>query len=131
MTTLEDLKCQLGILSQLAGISFKPDKRTPAQMTADYDAFHADMKRKWSKKKVYFARSDHGTVKIGVSGDPEDRVKELQTADPSLTLIGVVSGGVRREKQLHKVLSKYRIAGELFYFSNRVEQVLTSLTLLE
>jgi hypothetical protein len=40
-------------------------------------------------------------VKIGVSTNPPDRIKDMQTARPDIELLLTILGGRELEKQLH------------------------------
>ncbi len=56
-----------------------------------------------------------GHVKIGRSDDPEKRLVQLQTGNPtSLRLILVAHGKGAQEKSLHRALSRYQTIGEWF-----------------
>lgn len=58
-------------------------------------------------------------VKIGVAGDVEARVAELQTGSPlPLYLIWKTRGGGSLERDLHERFSPYRIHGEWFDFGD-------------
>ena len=66
---------------------------------------------------VYFIRNEEtGSVKIGRSGDPESRLKTLQTgAEGKLVLAAVFPGwGEAEEKWLHQLFEPNRIRGEWF-----------------
>lgn len=64
--------------------------------------------------KTYFIRAgDNGPVKIGISADPEKRLRGLQTAQPDkLKLLGVLSGD--HESKLHRQFNDLRLHGEWF-----------------
>jgi hypothetical protein len=69
-------------------------------------------------KKIYFAvEEETGRVKIGISCNPERRVKELSVGNPN-TLRIVMSydaeDGFREERRLHDLFSANRIRGEWF-----------------
>ena len=74
----------------------------------------------WSDRnkyaKVYFIRDDApGAIKIGSAIDPKGRMASLQTSCPAtLTLLGAISGGQAREKELHARFATLRIRGEWF-----------------
>lgn len=65
---------------------------------------------------VYFIQGvDGGPIKIGTSTDVESRLRTLQCASPvKLRVVGVVSGGVGLESQLHRRLALHRLHGEWF-----------------
>ena len=63
---------------------------------------------------VYFI-GNGDNVKIGVSGDPEVRLRQLQTGhDRPLKLLGTVPGSSAKEKELHSLLAGRRGSGEWF-----------------
>lgn len=65
---------------------------------------------------IYFIQ-DTGShaIKIGVSTDPERRLRSLQTATASkLVLLGVVPGDLSTEAELHRHFADYRLRGEWF-----------------
>jgi len=58
-----------------------------------------------------------GRVKIGISKNPAERIRQLQTGNPNrLEIAGIVeaSNGFSDEKLIHKKLSNMRIRGEWF-----------------
>lgn len=58
-------------------------------------------------------------IKIGYSAQPNQRLKELQTACPfSLKLIGFCPGSKKHERGLHHQLRDYRRNGEWFEFDS-------------
>ncbi len=63
---------------------------------------------------VYFIQNGNA-VKIGVSHTPSKRMSDMSTHNhSSLKLLGVVSGGLKRERSLHKRFAKHHIKGEWF-----------------
>jgi len=79
------------------------------------------------RKHVYFIRNtDEGVTKIGISNDPEKRLKFLQTSNHSkLRLVGVIPhGGSLLESMLHKQLHETRLNGEWFKDSDRLRSLL-------
>jgi hypothetical protein len=67
-------------------------------------------------------------VKIGVSKDPEERLKQLQTGSPiSLSMVAKCPGDVNIERSLHKKLSEYRVDGEWFHLSDKLQNIINSL----
>jgi len=61
--------------------------------------------------------------KIGKSKNPEQRVKQLKTANPEVRLIAYGSGTT--EKELHRLFNANKIIGEWFKLStNEVEKVI-------
>ena len=67
---------------------------------------------------LYIIQSDvTGMIKIGRSKDPQKRLKQLQTGNPSrLKLIASFKGEGWKEKILHENLKKYRLEGEWFSY---------------
>ena len=69
---------------------------------------------------VYFIQQGRGSVKIGVSDDPEKRLRTMQTGNQKpLRLLGSVpfqsrSDAFEVEKYLHEKYSHYRSKGEWF-----------------
>lgn len=70
---------------------------------------------------VYFIQRGYGAIKIGVSNDPEERCRQLQTAD--YKILHVIAkfpmpsrqAAFTMEKELHEKLSNYRLKnGEWF-----------------
>lgn len=71
--------------------------------------------------RVYMIGSKIGTfVKIGVSGNPARRLRDLQTASPlELELLATVPGGQELEQVLHIWFAELRVRGEWFRFPHR------------
>ena len=71
-------------------------------------------------KDLYIIQSDvTGAIKIGVSKNPEQRLRQLQTGSPyKLKLLVVVNGKGNLERSLHKSLRAYKQSckGEWFDF---------------
>jgi len=74
-----------------------------------------------SEREVYFARTkSSGAVKIGVSKEPEQRVKELQTGNPmeiEVILTTTPPEGhtaLEWEQGLQKLCQSYKMNGEWF-----------------
>jgi hypothetical protein len=67
---------------------------------------------------IYMARcGDNGPVKIGLSGNPEARLIELQTAHfVPLHIVRVLAGGRGVEKWLHDHFAAHHIRSEWFHF---------------
>ena len=74
------------------------------------------------KRYVYFIKSKN-SVKIGISNNPNQRLKNLQTANPNkLHIIGYVNGDICKEKKIQADLRKYSISGEWFKYCNKVKE---------
>lgn len=70
--------------------------------------------------KTYFIRATGGMHKIGKSANPEERLKDLQCANPKrLVLAAVVDGDF--EKRFHDHFHSIRVRGEWFRPSNRLQ----------
>lgn len=70
---------------------------------------------------LYILQSKYtGAIKIGRSGDPEARLRQLQTGSPyELRLILVLPSKGQLEPQIHKRMRKHRLrreAGEWFAY---------------
>jgi len=68
-------------------------------------------------KYVYIAKCSDYEYKIGVSDDPEARVKQLQTGNPSkITLVSSYESENAEitEHKLHSLLESYALRGEWF-----------------
>lgn len=71
---------------------------------------------------VYMIRQGlTGHVKIGVTGDVEKRIKQLQTGhSPRLRLMRLLEGGATEEKALHRRFAALSVGGEWFAFSEEM-----------
>lgn len=75
----------------------------------------------YEEQFIYFIRSSEGFVKIGLSNNPEKRLKTLQTASPyKLDLAYKMKGNESLEKYLHLLFAPYRAYGEWFQFSDAI-----------
>jgi hypothetical protein len=66
---------------------------------------------------VYFIQSDHGgPIKIGFTGNREQRLKTLQLSSPyKLVVLGLIPNSTyETEKKLHEKFSEFRLHGEWF-----------------
>ncbi len=64
---------------------------------------------------VYFISDSSGSIKIGFSANPAERLIGLKVGTTcDLKLLGFVEGSRSQEKQLHAFLADYRINGEWF-----------------
>jgi transcriptional regulator with XRE-family HTH domain len=66
--------------------------------------------------RVYFvSRAGDGAIKIGVSRNPASRLAQLRSGSPEqLTLLAVIPGGRKKERELHNRFAEFRIYGEWF-----------------
>lgn len=63
----------------------------------------------------YIQRGDDGPIKIGTSGSPFARLKEMQTACPERLHMRAIERGSRAyERTMHEAWARHRIAGEWF-----------------
>lgn len=72
--------------------------------------------------RLYLIRSEGRPryLKIGISDDPERRVRDLQTGSPALlTLLAHITGCKERERYLHRRFRHLRAHGE--WFKDRAE----------
>lgn len=77
---------------------------------------------------VYFIQDERGYVKIGVSWQPEERLKDLQTSNPHrLSILCCIKGGFEVEKKLHNFLSNTRAHGEWFHHSEKLSLLLEAI----
>jgi hypothetical protein len=71
--------------------------------------------RRTATQYVYVLRAPDGTSKIGIAGDPAQRLRDLQTGSPVvLKLVGVMPGGLSLERLLHRRFAAHRLHGEWF-----------------
>jgi len=74
---------------------------------------------------IYFARRSNGTIKIGVTSAPGDRLKQLQRQYGEIEIVGVLDGGLKQEKILHKHfkhLNTHKDGREFFYFGEELDK---------
>jgi hypothetical protein len=65
-------------------------------------------------------RGDNGPIKIGLSENPERRLKQLQTGNGEpLRLIAVIEGNRRLEQEIHSTLHNHQGIGEWFMPDDR------------
>lgn len=76
---------------------------------------------------IYFIQSGtNGPIKIGVSANPADRLRELQTAHPEpLLLLATFPGGFDPERALHVRFARHWLRGEWFAPHEDLETYLT------
>lgn len=78
---------------------------------------------------VYFIQSENGHVKIGSSANPDERLRQLQTASSfQLNIVGVIESENYKtvEKNLHKTYKSSRIQGEWFDITKEEVNILLS-----
>jgi Meiotically up-regulated gene 113 len=86
--------------------------RNPPEIPEDADEDDYEEFPRW----VYFIRAEGGHgIKIGVALDPRIRRSGMQTNIPyDLTLLGVLKGGEKRERELHERFAEHRLRGEWY-----------------
>jgi hypothetical protein len=85
--------------------------------------------RRTATQYVYVLRAPDGTSKIGIAGDPAQRLRELQTGSPViLRLVGTIPGGLALERLLHRRFAAHRLHGE--FFSPAIADELDALLLI-
>lgn len=73
-----------------------------------------------SKVYVYFINDGHGHTKIGVSYNPQNRLRQCQTGNPyelkieKLEEYSSYEEAFKREKELHNKFKHYKLYGEWF-----------------
>lgn len=73
-----------------------------------------------NKVYIYFINVGHGHTKIGVSCDPQNRLKQCQTGNPyelkieKLEEYSSYEEAFKREKELHNKFKDYKLYGEWF-----------------
>lgn len=64
---------------------------------------------------IYFIQEEDGPVKIGRADYPASRLASMQSGNPrELHMLGWFEAPAEVERQLHSLLSQYRIRGEWF-----------------
>lgn len=111
---------------------FARDSEAFYKKMAESDGIASDRVKEWaegaSKEKensfIYFILNHKNKfVKIGLSKNPEARLKILQTASPGrLELLFFIEGDLEVEAAIHEELKQFRNSGEWFDYS-KVEVV--------
>jgi hypothetical protein len=78
----------------------------------------------WSN--VYFIQQGNGgPVKIGLTTNIENRLKELQQGNPNkLYVLHTTTGGQNLERHLHKMFSNHRIKNEWFTLADEILELI-------
>lgn len=78
---------------------------------------------------LYFiSDTTRSSIKIGISTNPERRVRQLQTGNSSsLHLLGYRKGEQKDEKMLHRMLSAYNENGEWYEDCLEVRSIIEEL----
>lgn len=80
---------------------------------------------------IYFIRSQ-GFVKIGITGNVNSRLAQLQTASAHvLELLAVIPGSRAKEAMLHRKFAHLRASGEWFRLEGTLQQYLQALLFVE
>jgi hypothetical protein len=68
------------------------------------------------KVMVYFIQSvNGGPIKVGTSTDPTARLAQLQGSSAGeLMILGVIPGGQKTERRIHRLLAPTKVEGEWF-----------------
>ena len=65
----------------------------------------------------------HATIKIGkTKNDPEQRLNQLRTANPSLTILHVFVSSQFSESQLHKKFNDFQKDLEWFFYARGLKE---------
>jgi hypothetical protein len=77
---------------------------------------------------IYFIQHEDdpdGPVKIGYSGDPEQRLSTLQIAShKKLVILGVIPGDISVEHRLHETFDAARLDGEWFDLTDDIRALI-------
>jgi Meiotically up-regulated gene 113 len=75
---------------------------------------------------VYFIIDQSERVKIGHSGDPDSRLRALQTSHgDDLSLVRIIDGvGLITERWLHRKFDDQRVNGEWFWFIDEMMTIM-------
>ena len=80
--------------------------------------------KKFKSKYLYFAACGDA-VKIGVSSDPQGRIKSLQTGAPgTISILATIPDAGDRECEIHRRLSHLNIQGEWFRHTEEVDTII-------
>lgn len=76
---------------------------------------------------IYFIQAKQ-FVKIGYSNDPENCLKDLQTANPvRLKLLATMPGSYQTEAELHKIFEKHRANLEWFRYDGHLKNCIRAI----
>jgi len=78
---------------------------------------------------IYFIQvGASGPIKVGLSVNPERRLRQLQTAQAEeLRFVLVYPGGRDDERSLHKLLDRICLGGEWFYYCEWLSEFISKL----
>lgn len=79
---------------------------------------------------IYFLHSEiNNLIKIGFSSSIKSRISDLRSMSPvKLKLLGRMDGGMKQEKELHKMFSSVRSHGEWFHASEKLMTFIKGIT---
>ena len=105
----------------------KPPKYIPESLEDLISHVHKEST--FLNNQIYFIVDEECRfVKIGISRNPESRVKDLQSGNPiRLEVAYHFPGDGEGEKELHRYLKDYRTIGEWFRVKDELEEFLNSL----
>jgi hypothetical protein len=102
------------------------------QAASDYETRQQPLLNQQPLLKLYVIRADKSTLfKVGISEDPKERLRTLQTGSPfRLKIIhAVFVSSFNQEREAHRLLAPWRIHGEWFdlkesadFFSRKVRR---------
>lgn len=87
------------------------------------------------RERVYFMESSDGLIKIGISIDPQKRLREVNRGSANVEgmrvggvrLLGTMAGGRAQEKRLHHQFQHLRAAGEWFWATEELRETIKEL----
>jgi Meiotically up-regulated gene 113 len=84
-------------------------------------------RKPFANRYLYFARCGDA-VKIGVSDNPERRLREMQTGSPGMiVLLAVIKNAGHSELDCHRRLAHLHITGEWFRHTDEVNRLILEL----
>ena len=99
------------------GETFELQAQKSSPLPTDHFTKITTRKNTQKTTNVYFIQSVvGGPIKIGVAGNPEERMKQHQTGSPfRLKIVHIIWGvSYQTEKELHNRFANYRLHGEWF-----------------
>lgn len=72
---------------------------------------------------VYFIKAGTEFVKIGYTKEVKGRLSSITVSSPlPISLIGVIEGGVKKEKEIQRKFKHFRVRGEWFDLSSELKE---------